>query len=136
MHCLPIIVKMSKLPWCGGPNHHLRRLINCPGIIIIINIIIIIIIINFITNKHFGRGRHISLRTKSAKVPSQINIFTLVDVWSFTSYNKTKYSTELLQMTTNNIPTKQFSCLCFIVCAIDLLEHGEKSWKSHKEISS
>ena len=27
---------MSKHPWCGGPNHHLRRLINCPGIIIII----------------------------------------------------------------------------------------------------
>ena len=37
---------MSKRPWCGGPDHQLRRLINCPGIIIInIHIIIIIIII-------------------------------------------------------------------------------------------
>ena len=31
---------MSKRPWCGGPNDHLRRLINCPGIIIIIIIIV------------------------------------------------------------------------------------------------
>ena len=32
----PSPLKMSKRPWCGGSNHHLRRLINWPGIIIII----------------------------------------------------------------------------------------------------
>ena len=36
---LPITVKMSKRPWCGDQNHNFRRLINCPGIIIIIIII-------------------------------------------------------------------------------------------------
>ena len=29
----PSSLKMSKRSWCGGPNHHLRRLINCPGLI-------------------------------------------------------------------------------------------------------
>ena len=39
LHSLPIIVKISKRPWCGGPNHHLRRLINCLSIIIILLIL-------------------------------------------------------------------------------------------------
>ena len=40
INSLPSLLKMSKSPWCSGPNHHLRRLINCPGIIIIISLVL------------------------------------------------------------------------------------------------